>query len=363
MAPVLGSLQSLIERVGAYAGIAAMLGIAVLALLYFAQAREVKRLREWAGRSPERAQELEERVAAQADAARRASSAPAAAAPAARAPAVPAAAPAARPPAPLLAPAGLGAPALASATPFPALLERSSPQPAPAAPVATPASAPAGAPAPAPLPAAATAAARTAPANGRGDGPPTRAGQAPAPRPPVRPRPAPVSASARMPTAAPRRGLGGRTRAALVAGALVLVAGAVFAVTQLTGGNSSGAKRSTAGSPPAHRGRQASQGFARGKVVVAVLNGTPQAGVAHQIAGRLVRDGFQQGQVTNASDQQRSATVVAYFAGHRREAAEVARALKVRANVGLVDPTTRAIVCPQPKCTTTVVVTVGSDLH
>ena len=47
-------------------------GLAVLSLLYFAQAREIKRLREWAGRAPERAPELEQRVVAQADAARQA---------------------------------------------------------------------------------------------------------------------------------------------------------------------------------------------------------------------------------------------------------------------------------------------------
>ncbi|MGH2917267.1 MAG: hypothetical protein ACRDLS_01510, partial [Solirubrobacteraceae bacterium] len=46
-----------------------MIGLGVLALLYFAQAREVKRLREWAGRAPERAAEIEQRV--QADAQRR----------------------------------------------------------------------------------------------------------------------------------------------------------------------------------------------------------------------------------------------------------------------------------------------------
>jgi hypothetical protein len=48
----------LIERVGAYVGIAAFFGLAVLALLYFSQARDVRRLREWAGRAPERAGEL-----------------------------------------------------------------------------------------------------------------------------------------------------------------------------------------------------------------------------------------------------------------------------------------------------------------
>jgi hypothetical protein len=45
----------LIERVGAYVGIAAFLGLAILTLLYFSQARDVRRLREWAGRAPERA--------------------------------------------------------------------------------------------------------------------------------------------------------------------------------------------------------------------------------------------------------------------------------------------------------------------
>src|SRR5438128_9565456 len=55
-------LSDRIEKYGSYAGLAAVLGLAVLSLLYFAQAREVKRLREWAGRAPERAAELEQRV-------------------------------------------------------------------------------------------------------------------------------------------------------------------------------------------------------------------------------------------------------------------------------------------------------------
>ncbi len=36
----------------------------MLSLLVFSQAREIKRLREWAGRAPERAAELEQRVTA-----------------------------------------------------------------------------------------------------------------------------------------------------------------------------------------------------------------------------------------------------------------------------------------------------------
>jgi LytR cell envelope-related transcriptional attenuator len=48
---------NLLERVGSYAGLAAFLGLAVLVLLYFSQARDVRRLRDWAGRAPERAGE------------------------------------------------------------------------------------------------------------------------------------------------------------------------------------------------------------------------------------------------------------------------------------------------------------------
>src|SRR5215210_5888633 len=54
------SLQDQVEKYGAYVGIAAFFGLAVLSLLYFAQAREVKRLREWAGRAPELVDELHE---------------------------------------------------------------------------------------------------------------------------------------------------------------------------------------------------------------------------------------------------------------------------------------------------------------
>src|SRR5204862_7700291 len=55
-----------LETIGALAGLAAVPGLAVLSLLYFGQAREVRRLREWAGRAPERAAELEQRVTADA---------------------------------------------------------------------------------------------------------------------------------------------------------------------------------------------------------------------------------------------------------------------------------------------------------
>src|SRR6185437_714973 len=59
----------LVQEIGSYAGFAAVVGLAVLSALYFSQARDVKRLREWAGRAPERAAEEEARIASQAQAA------------------------------------------------------------------------------------------------------------------------------------------------------------------------------------------------------------------------------------------------------------------------------------------------------
>src|SRR4051794_31974420 len=70
------SLQDQVEKYGAYVGIAAFFGLAILSLLYFAQAREVKRLREWAGRAPERAAELEQAVLDHAEEVRRAPATP-----------------------------------------------------------------------------------------------------------------------------------------------------------------------------------------------------------------------------------------------------------------------------------------------
>jgi LytR cell envelope-related transcriptional attenuator len=59
-----------IESIGPLLGIAAFLGLAVLAFLLFQQSRDIRRLREWAGRAPERAQEAAEAVQAAAEAAR-----------------------------------------------------------------------------------------------------------------------------------------------------------------------------------------------------------------------------------------------------------------------------------------------------
>lgn len=61
-------MTDLIDSIGPYLGVAAFLGLAILAFLTIQQAREVRRLREWAGRAPERATEAVEAEVAVVDA-------------------------------------------------------------------------------------------------------------------------------------------------------------------------------------------------------------------------------------------------------------------------------------------------------
>jgi len=53
-------LLKLIEQIGSFAGLAAFLGLGIFALLSFAQGRDIRRLREWAGSAPERDAERKE---------------------------------------------------------------------------------------------------------------------------------------------------------------------------------------------------------------------------------------------------------------------------------------------------------------
>jgi hypothetical protein len=57
-------LLKVIEQIGAFAGLASFLGLAVLALLSFTQGRDIRRLREWAGSAPERDTERKEATSA-----------------------------------------------------------------------------------------------------------------------------------------------------------------------------------------------------------------------------------------------------------------------------------------------------------
>jgi hypothetical protein len=60
----------IVESIGPILGIVAFVGLVTLAFLLFQQARDIRRLREWAGRAPERAQEAAEAVQAVAEASR-----------------------------------------------------------------------------------------------------------------------------------------------------------------------------------------------------------------------------------------------------------------------------------------------------
>jgi hypothetical protein len=57
-------LIDVIEQIGAFAGLAAFLGLAVLALLSFAHGRDIRRLRDWAGSAPERDADRKESTSA-----------------------------------------------------------------------------------------------------------------------------------------------------------------------------------------------------------------------------------------------------------------------------------------------------------
>jgi hypothetical protein len=414
------SISGPLTDIGAVAGLVAIPGLAVLSLLYFAQAREVKRLREWAGRAPERAQELQDRVAEQAgrtgtippQPARRVVAQPAAqpgaGRPAGSTPATPAAAPSAKPagvpaqpgagqqPAakPGAQPAPAGAPA-ASANPATAgAATTAKPEAKPASPGVKPDGKPATPPAATPgggtpkpaspaVPAAGTAAAA---ARGNASGgtappaterPPARPAAAPggesaaAARPPARrAQPLRSSRQSASPPAAARtprggiRGRLGRRGAAIVSGVLlVLVIGALVIVTQGGGGGSKAKPQAqnTLGpasqtTKPRTKPKSTAPSVQRGGTTVAVLNGTTTPGLAATVSDQLSRGGFKRGNVTNAADQQQSTTAVLYAPGYKGAADEIAQLLKLK-SVQPIDAGTQAIAGSDAH----IVVMVGTD--
>jgi LytR cell envelope-related transcriptional attenuator len=374
------SLQDQVEKYGAYVGLAAFLGLAVLSLLYFAQARELKRLRDWAGRAPERALELEARVVAQAEEALREVEPSGTVGPA-----VPVAKPAAAPasgngpipmgPRPAVAVAALTAQAQAA----PATVE------APAVgadeeaqPVTVGGGDDAGATAPgdtagderepggdgggpedrAAVPVGDEPAAEEEPAadedrvaeeeaarsdNGVPAKPPTQIPRA-TPRPQPRPAPppavaAPLSAStpSRPATIPPRRGAGSRAALYTLIGVVVLAAAIFVPVyfTVLSGDDPEPQPNpiaEPAGTTPT-LGAGAGTAEARPEKVVVVLNGTPIDGLASGERDKLINAGYSDEQgmirIDNNQDQQCQDSVVYYGADERRQARDVARLLDI----------------------------------
>ncbi len=383
--PFAFSVHHFINSVGAYAGFAAIIGLAILVLLYFAQARETSSLREQAYEAAQRVQQLENRIA---QLVRQPAPAPAPpVVPRVGEPAVartgapqPSAAPvhagtavAMAPALPEVgAPAGVGAPALTAATKLiPAgaavagLEEFAAEEPD----LTT-----VGAPAPATV---------AGGANGHATMPPppvgapvaaqrTAAGeQTVPPRIQIRGRLDPAGSS-HPPPPAPRKGPSRGRRVLLALLGLLVVAGIVVALFLITnsGSNSNTSsqqtvnKSSTTSTTAAGRRRKQPAAFSPSSVTVSVLNGTATAQLAHRVATKLTGLGYKEGTVATAADQTRTATIVAYLPGHQRDALAVAKSLKLGpASVQPIDQNTQAVACPpSTACTAGVVVTVGSDL-
>jgi len=395
-----------IQEVGSYAGFAAVIGLAVLSALYFSQGRDVRRLREWAGRAPERSaeqaalqtQETEVPEQAAREAARPLPSGAVRPIPAVK-PAGPKPAEAGKPGAPEQpaeagkdaepgkpAEAKPGEPAKPPGVPAPATAaasdKKAAPGPAGAPPVPATAAAAAAKPATGPAPATPAAAPAKgtpgAPAKPLGAPAPAPAAASPSPaaipgRPPAVPaRPAPVARSPAATAAAQntavmpastsatrlrdrarrggsgREGLRPRYIALIVAGVIVIGGGVAFGISQLGGDDDATTSGDSAQNQPQEPVNPST-------VTVSVLNGTTVPGLAAQIGDEVESGGFQRGNVANALDQQRTTSVVLYAEGADREAKLVARRLGIN-TVEPIDPDSQAL-----GGVASVVVIVGAD--
>jgi LytR cell envelope-related transcriptional attenuator len=391
--PLALSVHHFISSVGADVGFASIIGLAILVLLYFAQARETANLREQAYESAQRMAQLEARLAGMS---RQQAAGPAPPAVAAQ-PAVagrPGALTGARVPEPVPAlvgavaaapgpPAGVAAPALSAATKLipttpigsePAVDERA-PRPVDlTALTGPPPATAAGATAAGATAAGATAAGGNGVAKGGVGSAPTRVAAPPPARVGLTPPPGRGARQAeggrrqatppRFSEPPPRSRRGVRIALGLVAA--LVIAGGVLALIHFTSskGNSASTKTSATSNAALSSHRKLAGPVVPASVTVAVLNGTATSGLAQRIATELSSAGYNKGMVGNASDQTRTATVVAYTRGHKKAALAVARALKLGpASVQPIDANTQAIACPGGStCADKVVVTVGTDL-
>jgi hypothetical protein len=381
------SVHHIISSVGADVGFASLIGLALLVLLFFSQARETATLRDRADEAGLRIQELEGELA---DLAEQLAALPAEISVRAASPRAAAAFGAAQPDAtvaaglggalPPAAPAGVAAPALAAATRLIPDPVRPLPEYAPATnagngngSTARPVVAASAATMQRPVQAPPTGTARPVGAPPRvdvgGGGRPARGPGAGQGRPPGAGQPRP--GIPQRPPGAPLRQPSRRSWGRLVLGGVIAaaaLAAIAVGVIVLTGGSksaSSASKSSSSATLASHRSNAALP-VVPATVTVSVLNGTDMQGLALTVFNRLMADGYKKGSTpANASDQTHTSTIVAYVApADRRDAVAVANSLKLSSSaVQPVDATTKATVCPPTQaCTTRVVVTVGTDL-
>jgi len=96
----------------------------------------------------------------------------------------------------------------------------------------------------------------------------------------------------------------------------------------------------------------------RGETTVAVLNGTTTPNLAGRVADEIEEAGFTRGTTANASEQNRSATMIQYAEGARQQAREVARVIGIGEDaISPLDQGTRLLAGDAAR----VVVTVGAD--
>jgi LytR cell envelope-related transcriptional attenuator len=412
------SITHFVNSVGAKAGFASIIGLALLVLLFFTQSRETANLRRRADEAEQQLYQLQLYVDhlsrqrtqhAAAPASPQTTSAPVAAPPAAAlalagaSRAIPGeqAAPASGGVATLIpaAPAGVGAPALSSATRLIPLADpdeisiralhpstngdgEGRPGAVSDATVATPP--------PAPPPSTA--------AGGGGNGvarPPVPVPMpsiAPAPEPAPPPRVALPRQQQRPPgrppmgPPPPRRGGQGSSGRRIspvffvLAGVLVIAVVAVVLIFVTGSSNSNSSSSSTAASANSASSSQtnAAKGGKNGRqrkaatttvtpsnVTVQVLNGTATDNLAHDVADKLTTAGYKATGTQNASETGLTSTIVGYTASSARtDALAVAKSLNLGpASVQAVSQGDRLKVCGSTTtCTTQVIVTAGADL-
>lgn len=406
------SLQDQVEKYGAYVGLAAFIGLAVLSLLYFAQARELKRLRDWAGRAPERAAELQARVVAQAEETLRVPEVePAVERSGTVGPAQPVAKPAAVPatgnghqvgpipmgPRPAVAMAAIAAAKSAGADSAESagadsgeesagadssgVEEKQLAEPGNGAPEQPPAEEPAAEEPP-------EEAAEKQPAeSGNGvpakppaDLPETTIPRA-TPRPQPKPQPVPAAAPLRASTTRsttppsrrttrPQRDDNSRTGLYTLIG-IVVLAIAIFVPVYfmvLSGDETTPPPNPIAepgGTPSAEAGAGERAAAARPDKVVVVLNGTSIDGLASRERDSLIQAGYADGmiRIDNSDDQSRQDSLVLYAADERRQARDVARLLDI-SRMEEIDEETQALADSSDESGTLpadVVVMLGTD--
>jgi hypothetical protein len=162
------------------------------------------------------------------------------------------------------------------------------------------------------------------------------------------------------------------TRVLMALAAVAVVAAIVIVLISVTSGSGTPSAHTTAHSTTPvtnaptvtthHHTAAKPAAVNNASVTVAVLNGTAVFHLADSVATQLGAAGFKQGTVANAATQTQPSTTVEYVSGDQRQAAVVARDLKLSTSaVQPITPDVQSLGCPQAgSCN--VVVTVGADL-